>query len=197
SLRRLFAELIPDAKSKKILEIGCGIGNIIGYLKPKYGVGIDISKNMVDIAREKHSSLIFRVMSVEDIEIKDKFDYILLADVIEHLTDVEKAVKNLHKVSHKDTIIIFSMINPIWEPVFLLAEKLNLKIPEGPHCRIGLRSFGKILKQNNFSIINEGNRFLVPKKIPLIYHLNSLFYKIPFIRPLGMIKYYVIKQSCY
>ena len=134
-------------------------------------------------------------MSADAIVLEEKFDYIFLADVIEHLSDVNEVVRNLNKVSHKDTIIIFSMINSLWEPIFMLAEKLSLKTAEGPHYRMGFKEFKKILEQNNFEIIAKGNRLLVPKKIPLIYQLNNFFYKIPFIKRLGVIEYYVIRSG--
>jgi len=194
-LKELYYHLIPDVKNKRILEIGCGTGALITHLKPKYGVGIDASKNMIEVARKKNKKIKFEVMSIENIKIKEMFDYILLADVIEHLPNINEAIKNLNKISYKDSIIILSMANPFWEPILLLAEKFGLKMPEGPHYRIGFKKFNKILIKNDFKIIQKGYRLLIPKKIPIIHHLNKFFYKIPFIRGLGLIEYYIIKKK--
>ena len=46
---RFMQELIPVGSS--ILEIGCGNGNLIGSLKPSYGLGIDISSKMIEEAK--------------------------------------------------------------------------------------------------------------------------------------------------
>ena len=37
-------------KNSSILELGCGTGNLIGNLSPSYGIGVDISDEMVKIA---------------------------------------------------------------------------------------------------------------------------------------------------
>ena len=194
-LKGLYCHLIPDAKNKRILEIGCGTGALITHLKPKQGIGIDAGKNMIKIARKKNKKIKFEVMSIENIKIKQMFDYILLADVIEHLSNINEAVKNLNKISYKNTIIILSMANPFWEPILLLAEKFGLKMPEGPHYRIGFKKLNRILNKNDFKIIQKGYRLLIQKKVPIIHHLNKFFYKIPFIKCLGLIEYYIIKKK--
>lgn len=195
ALKELYCQLIPDAKNKRILEIGCGTGALITYLKPKHGVGIDASKNMIKIAMKKNKKIKFEVMSIENIKIKERFDYILLADVIEHLPNIDEAIKNLNKISDKDSIIVLSMANVLWEPLLILAEKFGLKMPEGPHHRIRFKKFNRILNKNDFKIIQKGHRLLIPKKVPIIHHLNKFFYKIPFIRGLGLIEYYIIKKK--
>ena len=53
--RRAMKELIPE--NSKILEIGCGNGQLIASLKPIHGVGIDISKNCLKIANMNANNL--------------------------------------------------------------------------------------------------------------------------------------------
>ena len=52
--------LIP--KNARVLEIGCGIGDTLASLEPSYGVGIDFSPALVDIARKRHTGLTFVVV---------------------------------------------------------------------------------------------------------------------------------------
>jgi len=194
-LKKLYLELIPEAKSKRILEIGCGTGNLISFLRPKQGIGIDVSKQMIRIAKEKHRDIDFKVMSAEFLELDGMFDYIFLADVIEHLSNLNLAFRNMNKISDKDSIIIITAANTLWEPILLLAEKLGLKMPEGPHNRPSYKQFAKILDQNNFKVIKRGYRFLIPKRLPIIHNINKVFYKIPLVRCLGMIEYLVIRPK--
>jgi ubiquinone/menaquinone biosynthesis C-methylase UbiE len=37
-------------EGQRILDLGCGTGQLLNALKPSYGVGVDLSSNMIDIA---------------------------------------------------------------------------------------------------------------------------------------------------
>jgi len=43
-LKTLLQGLIPPGK--RVLEVGCGTGDVLASLAPSFGVGIDVSKNM-------------------------------------------------------------------------------------------------------------------------------------------------------
>ncbi len=197
-LKKLYGDLIPDASKVNILEIGCGTGDILASLNPLQGVGVDVSAKMIEIAKEKHGNspnLEFFKMAAEDLTLKQKFDYIILVDVIEHLRSVEDTVRALRKISGEGTRIIISMANPFWEPLLLVAEKLKLKMPEGEHYRIEYEELKRILKKNGFRIRFRGHRLLVPKKVVFSDAVNQSFYKIPFIRKMGLVEFMAIQRD--
>ena len=129
---RCMKELIPS--ESKVLEIGCGNGHLLSSLKPSYGLGIDISKEMIIKAKEKNKNLIFIEADIEDEnsikEINEVFDFIILSDTIGYLRDIEGTLKRIHKFCNADTRIIIAYYSPIWEPVLNLAAWLKLKMPE-------------------------------------------------------------------
>ena len=45
------------------MELGCGTGDLLNALKPKRGVGIDFSQEMVRIARKRYPNITIIVMS--------------------------------------------------------------------------------------------------------------------------------------
>ncbi len=47
-LTEIYRHVIGECDS--ILDLGCGQGNLLGALNPKRGVGVDISKGMIDKA---------------------------------------------------------------------------------------------------------------------------------------------------
>ena len=49
-LERQFAFMIPE--NSKVLEIGCGTGELLNAVKPAVGVGIDFAENMIAQARQ-------------------------------------------------------------------------------------------------------------------------------------------------
>lgn len=194
NLKSLYSQLIPTGKT--VLEIGCGTGDLISELQCKKGVGLDISSQMVEIARQKHPDLEFVASTVENYQPNSTFDYIFLADVIEHLEDIPSTVEALSKLCTHETKLVFTYANPLWEPILMLLEKLKMKMPEGPHYRIPYFKFKKILKKYGLTTVERGWRLLIPAQIPLVSQLfNSFFYRIPLIRRLGMLEFLVIKKT--
>src|SRR5271157_5741447 len=43
--------------NQRILEIGCGRGDLIASLQPVYGAGVDFSPEMIQRARARHAAL--------------------------------------------------------------------------------------------------------------------------------------------
>ena len=158
-------------KGKRILDVGCGTGELLDFLEPSYGLGIDVSEGMINEARKKYKkgNLKFEVGDAENL-VKGEYDFILLIDVVEHLSDVRKVFNELRKFDSK---ILVSFINPIFEPGLIIMEKLKMKLPEGPHDRLSVREMKKIFRKNKFEILKEGNELY------------------------GLVKYFVIKNEIY
>lgn len=192
SLKDLYKSLIPPGK--KVLEVGCGTGDILASLNPVYGLGTDISEKMIEIANGKNKgnkNLQFLSGNDEDriSELADKnFEYIFMADVIEHLENPEAKIKAVAKILNQKAKFIITMANPLWEPILLVLEKLKLKMPEGPHNRISVKKLRTILQNSNIKIIQETERLIFPAHIPFISdYLNKYFQRIPIIKNFGLI----------
>src|SRR2546426_8974793 len=52
----------------RVLELGCGTGQLLAQLNPGKGVGVDISPNMIEAARARHPQFEFYVGDIEDTE---------------------------------------------------------------------------------------------------------------------------------
>lgn len=185
NLKKLLKELIP--KGKNVLEVGCGTGDLLNCLRPKQGYGIDISLEMIKRAKVKHhkSNISFSTKRVSDFKGKT-FDYIFMCDVVEHLENPKEMFKDISNVMTKDTIFICTMANPIWEPVLMLAERLNLKMPEGEHYRWSYNELRDKLLPRGVRIFDHDFRLLMPKDIPFITsfinkNFENIFKKYAFI----------------
>lgn len=69
----LFAELVNDAGGGPVADVGCGPGYITGFLHDA-GVdafGIDLSPEMIALARRDHPGLRFEVGTMTDLDIAD------------------------------------------------------------------------------------------------------------------------------
>src|SRR5215203_4445101 len=58
-LRDYFSYLTPPGA--RVLEIGCGLGDLLASVRPARGVGVDFSPRMIDLARQRHPALEFHV----------------------------------------------------------------------------------------------------------------------------------------
>jgi SAM-dependent methyltransferase len=178
-----------------VLEIGCGTGDLIGHLRPKWGVGIDISEAMIRIARNKYPSIVFCPGDAEAVPISGTFDYVILSDLIGQVFDVWQAVKELRRVARPDTRIIITYFNYLWEPILRLAERLRLKLPQGHQNWLSLEDIENLLRLHGFETVKRGNRLLFPKHVPLLSPLlNRVIAKLPLFRRLCLIGFVVARN---
>jgi 2-polyprenyl-3-methyl-5-hydroxy-6-metoxy-1,4-benzoquinol methylase len=147
TLKHALQKIIPAGK--KILDFGCGTGEILSYLRPSYGLGIDVSQKMITIAGKKFSEN-RRLHFQTDLKKVRIFDTIILVDVMEHLSHPGKTLKQLQKHADDRTQLIVTFIDSFWEPLLHLLETLRLKMPEGPHNRLSRTEVITIASQNGF-----------------------------------------------
>lgn len=79
-------------KDYTVLEIGCGIGTLSGllvkYLKKGKLLAIDLSPKSIEIAKSrlrKYKNVSFHVQDVNEWTSKERYDFIVLPDVLEHI----------------------------------------------------------------------------------------------------------------
>ncbi len=127
---RLFNEFIEMPASKSLLgrkinsestllDIGCGIGSYSKY----YGelgakvIGIDLSKNMLNIAKDvcqKLKNVEFYQASFEEFDFKKKkFDYILGGFMLSYFKDLNKALLKISNLLNPNGVAVLSMLHPI------------------------------------------------------------------------------------
>lgn len=169
-VEQYFRYLIPPHSS--ILEIGCGTGELLASLQPKRGLGIDVSPNMIAVARARFPELDFRVEDLEDLATTEPFDYVILSNVLGYADDVQEAIAQLHKVCRPETRIIVTYINYLWAPVFQMAEAVGLRMAQPELHWLPLEEIENLLKLNNFEVVRKTYRVLLPFYIPV---LSSLF----------------------
>src|SRR5262245_10138971 len=89
-LHRLVTSLVePDSR---VLEVGCGLGDLLAVLPGQGNVGIDVSPRMIAHAQKRHPGLDLRVVDVEHDPLPEgPFDVIVLSDAIGLLGDIELA----------------------------------------------------------------------------------------------------------
>lgn len=112
---------LPNLKDKTILCIGCGSGEEVEYLYSlgaKKVIGIDISKGLIDIAKNSYPNFEFHVMDMEKLDFpNDAFDFAFSSLTMHYLLDWTKTLSLLYKVLKKDGVYLFSITHPFFSAV--------------------------------------------------------------------------------
>lgn len=183
--RRYMRFLVPQGQ--RILDLGCGTGDLLAELRPSYGVGVDFSETTLDAARGEYPDLHFVKGDVEKEEtlsaLEGPFDVIVLSDTIGSLDDCEQTLRSLHGLCHVDTRIVICYYNPAWEPLYNLAEWLGLKAPTIEQNWLTTDDICNLLNLSDFEVIKQDWRQLWPRRM---FGLGSLLNR--FIAPLPLVR---------
>ena len=185
-------------EGKRILELGCGTGELLNDLNPSYGVGVDLSENMVSIAKKKYPNLEFIKGDLEDENLiallKDPFDFIILSDTIGFLDDCEDAFSGLHSLCTQDTRLIISYYSWLWQPILALGEKIGLKMPSVEMNWLSTKDTMGFLKLSDFEPVKREWRQLVPRKMFGLGELiNRFIGTLPLVRHFSLRNYIVAR----
>lgn len=99
------------AVGKKIIDIGCGEG---GVLQPFYQAGyqcagLEYSEHRVQFAKENNPADIrFFHGNIEEAGLDEKFDVILMLDVIEHLQNKRQSLENLKAMMETYSVLVIA-----------------------------------------------------------------------------------------
>jgi ubiquinone/menaquinone biosynthesis C-methylase UbiE len=84
----------------KLLEIGCGLGHLIGQLEDQYStIGLDVNPWSLQQAAFVAPQTPFCMGSVEDLPFADNlFDVVIIKHVVEHLPRPDRAIQELGRI---------------------------------------------------------------------------------------------------
>ena len=184
----------------RVLDLGCGNGDLLSRLRPAEGIGVDFSPAMVAVAKNRYPHLQFIVGDIENAETirllgPRPFDVILLSDTVGSLEDIQRSFELLHPLCSNETRIVVSYYSHLWEPIIRLAERIRLKMPTPGQNFLSTDDTCAILALVDFEEIKREWRQLVPKRLaglgPLV---NRFVGPLPFLRKLSVRNYLVLRS---
>ena len=194
-VRRLVGSLVPPCG--RLLEVGCGLGDLLGSLEAGERVGIDISPRMIELARERHPELDLRVADVERDRLPDgPFDAIILSDAIGHFDDIQRALECMRPLAAPGGRLVVTYYSYLWEPALKLAERLGLKTPWPEQNWLSMHDIENLLELSGFEVVRRGTDVLVPIDVPLVGELaNRVGAKLPGLREGALVHYFVARPA--
>jgi hypothetical protein len=155
-----------------VIEIGCAQGDLLSALKPTIGVGVDFSFEMIKQASNKHPHLRFIHADAYEIDLDEKFDIIILSDLVNDMWDVQTIFRQINELTGPRTRLIMNFHNRLWNLPLTLAQKLGLAQPLLPQNWLTVEDVINLLGLANFEVIRYWDEILLPLPIPF---LSTLF----------------------
>jgi len=99
----------------RILDLGCGDGGIDRGIiaKAREIIGVDVSNKAIKLAEDINNNDRIKYMNItiEDFESVDKFDAIIMYEIIEHVYDARAILEKVHRLLNQNGHLILSTPN--------------------------------------------------------------------------------------
>jgi len=150
----------------KILELGCGPGELLAALHPSLGVGVDLSFGMLRRAKARHPELHFVQGDAQTLRLHQRFDVIILSDLVNDLWDAQTVLENLGGMVHARSRVILNNYSRLWEFPIALAQRLGLAKPSLQQNWFTPEDIAGLFQLTGFEPIRSWPEVLLPLRIP-------------------------------
>lgn len=177
--------------NKRVLDLGCGAGYGSSILL-KAGnevFGIDISQKAVDYAKTNYPGVNYFCCPADNLPFgNDYFDAVVACEIIEHVQDPKKVLREICRVLKKGGDLFISTPNPRHLSNMLKHILLGKPYPERVvmgniyHIKeFYYDEFINFLKEKNLEIISQHGQTLsvLPIRVEALLGKFPLFYKVP------------------
>jgi SAM-dependent methyltransferase len=165
-LAAVYRFLIPPAQ--RVLEIGCANGNLLAAVHPAFGVGIDISHEMIKRAKSRHVSLHFVVADAHHLPFRCCFDAVILSDLVNDLWDIIGMLEELLPILHRSTRLVINCYSRLWELPLTLSKRLGKSNPLLQQNWVTTQDISGMLRLSGIEPIRHWPEVLLPVPIPLV-----------------------------
>lgn len=195
-IKERVADIVPPGS--RVLDIGCGDGDLLAHLRPCHGVGVDLNWRAIQVATRRHPQLSFRTMRAEDVcSLGESFDYIILSQVLDEIYDLRTLFRNLQSVCHARTRVLVVTNNRLWQPCLRLLEWLRLRTPVPDRNWLPHDEIIHLLGLCDFQTVRMINMTIAPLYVPILSaFLNKVVANLPGFRWMGLNDVIVARSTC-
>ncbi len=148
---------------QRVLEIGCGTGDLLASLRPVRGVGVDFSPEMIQRARARHAEFEFVEADAHDLSsVHGSFDAIILSDLVNDLWDVQGVFEQVRALCDSHTRLILNFYSGLWQFPLTLAQRINVAVPMLGQNWLTREDASNMLGLAGFDVIRQSQEILWP-----------------------------------
>lgn len=178
----------------RVLHIGCECGDLLAAVEPSHGVGIDTDPAMIGLGKTRFPHLQFQVADPHELELKEKFDYILICNTLGRWHDIQEVFERIQPLTNENTRIVITYYNHLWEVIMRLGSLLGIRRPYAYQNWLPRDDIANLLKLSNFDVIRTDSYLMMPKRVPpLTSFCNYFLSLLPGFRLLNLV-YLVIAR---
>lgn len=187
-----YAALAP--KGQRVLELGCGNGDLLAALQPGLGVGVDFSAAGVNLASTRHPGLLWVQADAHSLPLEGQFDVIILSDLANDLWDVQLLLERLQRLCHQRTRIIFNTYSRLWQLPLFLAELLGLKNRTLAQNWFTVEDLRNLFTLTEYDTVTSSREILLPAHIPILAELlNRILVKLPLANVFALTNFIIVR----
>jgi len=174
---RLLSHVIEPGSS--VLHMRCETGDLLASVRPAVGVGLDISRPMVEIAQKRHPEFEFVCGDPETYQADRKFDYVLLSNITD-VVDVQALLENAAAHCHHRSRLVIYTYNYLWQPILEWASRKGLRMPTPEPNWLSSGDLACFLNLAGFEPVRTFRAILFPKPVPLLsWCANRVLARLP------------------
>lgn len=172
-LQTVMQFIVPPRQ--RVVELGCGRGDLLATLRPSYGLGVDFSSEMLSQAKKRHPDLYFIQADAHELNLNTEFDFVILSDLLNDLWDVQTVLQKIASFTSPRSRIIISSYSRLWELPLSIARKLRLGKSNLYQNWLTLEDIAGLLSLANFEIVRHWDEIIWPVRTPVIDYLLNRF----------------------
>ena len=200
-LRRTYlAELVRYARhyvepGSRVLEIGVGTGDLLASLAASRAVGVDVSPEMLEVARANHPELELHAMAGEDLgPLEGPFDYVVMSDLTILLHDILGVLRQVRRLCHARTRLVFSFHSRLWQPVLTMLSALGLHHSQARTNWVTFEDLANLLRLAGYDVVHTDRGTLCPGPVPVASWIaNRFLVRLPGIRHGALVNWVVAR----
>jgi ubiquinone/menaquinone biosynthesis C-methylase UbiE len=171
-LIEIYRFLIPPGM--RVLELGCGEGDLLAAVRPAQGAGIDLSPMMIERAWRRHPECQFLEGDAHALDLREQFDFVICSDLLNDVWDVQRVLEQISRLSHPSTRLIINTYSRVWELPRRIAESLGIARRLLPQNWLTTDDVINLLYLADFEVVRSSVEIMWPIRTPL---LDTLFNK--------------------
>ena len=154
--------------NQRVLELGSGTGDLLASIRPSYGYGVDFSRSQIAVASADHPELHFEHADVHDLDIDEKFDVVILSDLVDDVWDVQTVLETMRPACTPRTRIVMNTYSRLWQVPLAVARRLGIAKPVLTQNWLTTADLENLLGVTGYDVVRTSREIMFPIGVPLI-----------------------------